>query len=103
MRSQTFWRLSVALLGLTYHGVTAVGYYIDTDSCNANQITAVNDAMQKAIALAAAGVANVDAADANPNGPQQKLIDNLFGPDPAVTEDGQDIKTIIRSTSVRPY
>ncbi|KAI0886491.1 uncharacterized protein GGS22DRAFT_186563 [Annulohypoxylon maeteangense] len=97
MRSQTFWRLSLAVLGMACHGVAGLGYWIDEDSCNPDMRNAVASAVERGLKMARAGVTNANNADRNPAGPEQKLIDNLFGEDPPNAADDKKIKNIIRN------
>lgn len=58
---------------------------------------AVQNVIDGAFDMVQAGFDNADAADANRNGPEQALLDNLFGPEAPGTSPAISIKTIIRS------
>ncbi|KAI2467339.1 hypothetical protein F4781DRAFT_402528 [Annulohypoxylon bovei var. microspora] len=97
MKSQTFWRLSTAMLGMTSRGVAAVGYFIDDDSCTPAMRDAVGKVLDGTFDMIQAGIDNVGKADKNANGPEQKLIDNLFGVEPEGTNPALSIKSTIQS------
>ncbi|KAG9236730.1 hypothetical protein BJ875DRAFT_210681 [Amylocarpus encephaloides] len=96
MRSQTFWGLVAAILSITFRNVAAApGYFIDEESCTEAQRTAVQNVLDGTFEMATAGLQN--GANAKEDNPQQKLIDNLFGVEPATTDPKFGVKAAINA------